>query len=74
MDLGGFVLGFPLLYLKGMRIMMFQLSGFYFKPLGSQKNALPNLPASSQGIKPGLYKGLSEPYTAPEPPRKKKKT
>ena len=29
MGLGGLVLGFPLLYLKGMRIMMFQLSGFY---------------------------------------------
>ena len=30
MGLGGFVLGFPILYLKGMRIMMFQLSGFYY--------------------------------------------
>ena len=29
MGLGGLVLGFPLLYLKGMRIMMFQLSSFY---------------------------------------------
>ena len=28
-DLGRIVLGFPLLYLKGMRAMMFQLSGFY---------------------------------------------
>ena len=28
------MLGFPILYLKGMRIMMFQLSGFYFKDLG----------------------------------------
>ena len=24
------MLGFPLLYFKGMRILMFQLSGFYF--------------------------------------------
>ena len=24
------MLGFPMLYLKGMRIMMFQLSGFYY--------------------------------------------
>ena len=24
------MLGFPILYLKGMRIMMFQLSGFYY--------------------------------------------
>ena len=31
MGLGGLVLGFPLLYLKGMRIMMFQLSSFYCK-------------------------------------------
>ena len=29
MDLGRLVLGSPMLYLKGMRIMMFQLSGFY---------------------------------------------
>ena len=29
MALGRLVLGFPILYLKGMRIMMFQLSGFY---------------------------------------------
>ena len=32
MDLGGLVLGFPLLYFKGMRLLMFQLSGFYCKP------------------------------------------
>ena len=31
MDLGGIVLGSLILYLKGMRIMMFQLSGFYYK-------------------------------------------
>ena len=30
MDSGELVLGFPILYLKGMRIMMFQLSGFYY--------------------------------------------
>ena len=29
MALGGFVLGSPILYLKAMRILMFQLSGFY---------------------------------------------
>ena len=34
MGLGGFVLGSPILYLKGMRILMFQLSGFYYKGLG----------------------------------------
>ena len=27
------MLGFPILYFKGTRIMMFQLSGFYCKPL-----------------------------------------
>ena len=25
------MLGFPILYFKGMRLMMFQLSGFYYK-------------------------------------------
>ena len=29
MALGGLVLGSLILYLRGMRIMMFQLSGFY---------------------------------------------
>ena len=28
------MLGFPLLYFKGMRILMFQLSGFYCRGLG----------------------------------------
>ena len=26
------MLGSPILYLKGMRVLMFQLSGFYYKP------------------------------------------
>ena len=30
MALGGLVLGSLILYLKGMRIMMFQLCGFYY--------------------------------------------
>ena len=38
MALGGLVLGSPIPYLKGMRILMFQLSGFCFKAL------TPNLP------------------------------
>ena len=33
MALGGFVLGSLIIYLKGMRRMMFQLSGFYYKPI-----------------------------------------
>ena len=28
------MLGFPTLYLKGMRIVMFQLSGFYYRGFG----------------------------------------
>ena len=31
MVLGGLVLGSLILYLKGMRMMMFQLSGYYYK-------------------------------------------
>ena len=31
MGLGGLVLGSLILYFKGMRLMMFQLSGFYCK-------------------------------------------
>ena len=27
------MLGFPLLYFKGMRLLMFQLSGFYYKAI-----------------------------------------
>ena len=30
MDFGWFMLGFPILHLKGTRTMMFQLSGFYY--------------------------------------------
>ena len=30
MGLGGLMLGSPIFYLKGMRIMMFQLSGYYY--------------------------------------------
>ena len=36
-DLGWFVLGFPILYFKGRRLMMFQLSGFYCSVKGSPK-------------------------------------
>ena len=31
MGLGGLVLGSPILYLMGMRILLFQLSGFYYR-------------------------------------------
>ena len=44
MDLGGLVLGSLILYLKGMRIMMFQLSGFYYKFTDSNRPA-PDLEA-----------------------------
>ena len=32
MVLGGLVLGSLIVYLKGMRILMVQLSGYYYKP------------------------------------------
>ena len=35
MGLGGLVLGSPILYLKGTRIVMFQLSGFYYRGLNN---------------------------------------
>ena len=38
MGLGLFVLGSPILYLKGRRRTMFQLSGFYFNPTWILKN------------------------------------
>ena len=41
MALGGLVLGSLILYLKGMRIMMFQLSGFYCNGLGLVAAAAP---------------------------------
>ena len=34
MALGGLLLGSPILYLKGMGMLMFQLSGFYYRALG----------------------------------------
>ena len=42
MDLAWFMLGFPLVYLKGMRIMMFQLSGFYCKAWETQASIWPH--------------------------------
>ena len=33
------MLGFPILYLKGMRIMMFQLSGFYYKGIPTEPSS-----------------------------------
>ena len=49
MALGGLVLGSLILYLKGMRLMMFQLSGFYCK--GIYKG-------SFTGIYTGSFKGI----------------
>ena len=47
------MLGFPLLYFKGMRLLMFQLSGFYYswvlKSIGSQGRDFPLVaPATKQ--------------------------
>ena len=36
MAVGGLVLGSPILYLKGIRILMFQLSGFYYRVLDTK--------------------------------------
>ena len=51
--LGGFMLGFPLLYFKGMRLMMFQLSSLYckFQGLNSEKTTL-------KGTSSGYYRVL----------------
>ena len=38
MALGGLVLGFLIIYLKGMRIMMLQLSGYYYRPSSSRRS------------------------------------
>ena len=40
MALGGLVLGSLILYLKGMRIIMLQLSGFYYRVLGPPTTTL----------------------------------
>ena len=46
------MLGSHILYFKGMRIMMFQLSGFYYKPstfygFGKEVTGQPNAPEPS---------------------------
>ena len=41
------MLGFPILYLKGMRIMMFQLSGFYYNMGFRAPTPTLNLPRGS---------------------------
>ena len=66
MALGGLVLGSLILYLKGMRILMFQLSGFYYTILG-----VPYIKYSIMGPKPcsnyqGPYRTPTLKYT-PEP-------
>ena len=47
------MLGSLILYLKGMRIMMFQLSGFYYKSLKP--------PTSMPGRRPGREGGHADP-------------
>ena len=37
------MLGSPILYLKGMRAIMFQLSGFYYKAFGLSRVGFPAL-------------------------------
>ena len=43
MALGGLVLGSLVLYLKGTRIVMFQLSGFYYRAFGAWRLQYPLL-------------------------------
>ena len=60
MGLGGLVLGSLILYLKGMRIMMFQLSGYYYKPLNPQPLKL-STPEERSPYNPQNPKPYSEP-------------
>ena len=46
------MLGFPLLYFKGMRLMMFQLSGFYCNCSGTHKPLAASF--RCQDLLPGL--------------------
>ena len=44
------MLGSPILYLKGMRILMFQLSGIYYKLNCSTEPAAPDLECRAAGL------------------------
>ena len=70
MDLAGLVLGSLILYLKGMRIIMFQLSGFYYRFMSSTRLLLlffclrvPSFKAKSRNkstlLKVGLLRNLA---------------
>ena len=50
------MLGFPLLYFKGMRLMMFQLSSFYSTPI-SHRNERLNFPIPTKLEEPKKFKG-----------------
>ena len=54
------MLGSPILYLKGMRTLMFQLSGFYYNPPSNP--LLRRGRGLSKGSKKWLLKGI---YRAP---------
>ena len=51
------MLGFPLLYFKGMRLMMFQLSGFYCKPCEPWKLACHRLGVPQEPETPEASRG-----------------
>ena len=53
MGLGGLVLGSLILYLKGTRIVMFQLSGFYYITVQYMR-----VPKRSERFLSGLNSGL----------------
>ena len=44
------MLGFPILYLKGMRRVMFQLSGFYYRGSGLRSLTVRGLQAQVLGF------------------------
>ena len=44
------MLGFPILYFKGMRLIMFQLSGFYCMPVRSSKASHKSFLGGVQGL------------------------
>ena len=58
------MLGFPLVYFKGMRLMMFQLSGYYYKlrswlgPAWSRRAASSPAALARPGAKKGAFEGL----------------
>ena len=62
MALGGLVLGSLILYLKAMRIVMFQLSGFYYNDPESEAYLEYPMHLFKKGYLRGSLKGILEGY------------